>query len=263
MSTTSDNHIMFSYSWKSGHEKVHDIARQFQAADIPIWMDIYNGLGPNLLDGMAEAVEGSAAVCCFITPEYQESRCCKMELTYAHELNKTIIPCFLTKFQPKRWLGFITAGLIYYDFSNGFYGTVLNQLMHYVKRDILKVIPTIPPRPHPISVTLGNQYHQLRSDTTQKCAVGRMDSPEEQSSLYNGFLPDIFPTQTGYRASQNLQNEYSTLHGDWSIQPLSVCTDHRNSNISKTRTGQGTSRNDETQLPLNYKDYLWCNYLDN
>ncbi|CAF1274369.1 unnamed protein product [Rotaria sordida] len=161
MSTTSDNHIMFSYSWKSGHEKVHDIARKFQAADIPIWMDIYNGLGPNLLDGMAEAVEGSAA------------------------------------------------------------------------------------------------------DTTQKCAVGRMDSPEEQSSSYNGFLPDIFSTQTGYRASQNLQSEYSTLHGDWSIQPLSVCTDHRNSNISKTRTAQGTSRNDETQLPLNYKDYLWCNYLDN
>ncbi|CAF1262785.1 unnamed protein product [Rotaria sordida] len=161
MSTTTDNHIMFSYSWKSGHEKVHDIARQFQAADIPIWMDTYNGLGPNLLDGMAEAVEGSAA------------------------------------------------------------------------------------------------------DTTQKCAVGRMDSPEEQSSSYNGFLPDIFPTQTGYRASQNLQSEYSTLHGYCSIQPLSVCTDHRNSNISKTRTGQGTSRNDEIPLPLNYKDYLWCNYLDN
>jgi len=93
---------------------------------------------------MAEAVEESLAVCCFITPEYQESKCCKMELEYAHKLDKPIIPCFLTDFQPRKWLGILTAGLICYRFFNDSYDTVLKQLTSYVKRDILRVKKIVP-----------------------------------------------------------------------------------------------------------------------
>ncbi len=88
---------------------------------------------------MAEAVEESLAICCFITPEFQQSRYCKMELEYANQLNKPIIPCFVTNFQPKKWLGLLTAGLIRYDFSNDLNAIVLEQLIRYVKQDILKV----------------------------------------------------------------------------------------------------------------------------
>jgi hypothetical protein len=88
---------------------------------------------------MAEAVEDSLAVCCFITPEYQESKFCKMELKYANDLNKPIIPCFLTDFQPRKWLGIITAGLIRYNFSGAVKDDVLNTLIRYIQRDILKV----------------------------------------------------------------------------------------------------------------------------
>ena len=88
---------------------------------------------------MAEAVENSCAVCCFITPEYQESKYCKMELEYAHELEKPIIPCRLEDFQPRRWLGILTAGLIFYDFSSTLQESVLNQLIYHVQKDILKV----------------------------------------------------------------------------------------------------------------------------
>jgi hypothetical protein len=93
---------------------------------------------------MAEAVEESLAVCCFITPEYQKSKCCKMELEYAHKLDKPIIPCFLTNFQPRKWLGILTAGLIYYDFSNDSYDIVVNQLIQHVKQNILKVKTRVP-----------------------------------------------------------------------------------------------------------------------
>jgi len=93
---------------------------------------------------MAEAVEDSLAVCCFITPEYQESKCCKMELKYANDLNKPIIPCFLTDFQPRKWLGILTAGLIRYNFSGDVKDNVLNPLIHYIKRDILKVKSKLP-----------------------------------------------------------------------------------------------------------------------
>lgn len=88
---------------------------------------------------MAEAVEDSLAVCCFITPEYQESKCCAMELKYANDLEKPIIPCFLTDFRPRKWLGFLTAGLTRFDFSHDVNDEVLKQLVRYIKRDILKV----------------------------------------------------------------------------------------------------------------------------
>lgn len=88
---------------------------------------------------MAEAVEGSLGICCFITPEYQQSKYCKMELEYANKLNIPIMPCYLTDFQPSKWLGILTAGLIHYNFFNDSYDAVLISLIRYVKRDILKV----------------------------------------------------------------------------------------------------------------------------
>ena len=88
---------------------------------------------------MAEAVEDSLAVCYFITPEYQESKYCEMELKYANQLNIPIIPCFLTDFKPRKWLGLLTAGIIRYDFSNDVPGAYLNSLVCYIKKDILKI----------------------------------------------------------------------------------------------------------------------------
>lgn len=93
---------------------------------------------------MAEAVEESLAVCCFATPEYQESKYCKMELEYANKLNKPIIPCFLADFQPRKWLGILTAGLIYYNFSNDSSDVVVNQLIQHVQQNILKRKINIP-----------------------------------------------------------------------------------------------------------------------
>ena len=88
---------------------------------------------------MAKAVQQSYAVCYFLTPQYQESKCCKKELEYADELNIPRIPCYLTKFNPRDWLGLLTAGRIHYDFSNDSYDTVLNQVIRYIKQDILKL----------------------------------------------------------------------------------------------------------------------------
>lgn len=51
MSTVNGKHIMFSYAWEGGHKKVDKIASQCVAANVPIWMDNRNGLGPNLIDG--------------------------------------------------------------------------------------------------------------------------------------------------------------------------------------------------------------------
>ena len=67
---------------------------------------------------MAEGVQNAAIVCCFMTPDYQESHNCRKELQYADKLRVRIIPCMLSdkngrKWTPSDWLGVISAGLNY------------------------------------------------------------------------------------------------------------------------------------------------------
>ena len=44
---------------------------------------------------MAEGVSNAAVVVCFLTPKYEESENCKLELTFAKELKKPIVPVIL------------------------------------------------------------------------------------------------------------------------------------------------------------------------
>ncbi|CAF1546168.1 unnamed protein product, partial [Didymodactylos carnosus] len=54
---------------------------------------------------MAYGVENALAVCCFMTPEYQESKNCQKELLYADEQNVPIIPCRIrSDWKPSSWL---------------------------------------------------------------------------------------------------------------------------------------------------------------
>ena len=73
-----------------------------------------------LLFSMAEGVENASIVCCFMSPEYQASQNCKLELQYAQTQGKRILPCIVTdqnKWKPSDWLGLITAGLVYIKFK--------------------------------------------------------------------------------------------------------------------------------------------------
>jgi hypothetical protein len=73
---------------------------------------------------LAEGVENSCVLVCFLTPEYQDSEYCKKELRYASELRKPIIPILVgsddktSKWRPSQWLGFTITDLIYLDFTH-------------------------------------------------------------------------------------------------------------------------------------------------
>jgi hypothetical protein len=68
---------------------------------------------------MAEGVENAAVICCFLTPQYQDSVACKDELTYAKERRVCIIPIRLMKdWKPTGWLGFSITGLKYINFCD-------------------------------------------------------------------------------------------------------------------------------------------------
>ncbi|CAF3383574.1 unnamed protein product, partial [Rotaria sp. Silwood2] len=60
---------------------------------------------------MAEGVENAVAICCFLTPKYQDSVACKDELIYAIEQRICIIPILVVpNWKPKGWLGFSIEG---------------------------------------------------------------------------------------------------------------------------------------------------------
>lgn len=90
------SHIMVSYCHKNA-DRVRPVARRLQEKGVNIWIDTWGENMPgrmagNMVDKMAEGVEGSAVVLVFMSPEYQHSQNCKMECQYAHKLSKPIVP---------------------------------------------------------------------------------------------------------------------------------------------------------------------------
>ncbi len=98
---------------------------------------------------MSKAVENSAAVCFFMTPEYQISRSGRKELEYADKLEIPLIACRCrADFKPSGWLGLISAGLTWYDFrdlSDKRVNCTMNKLINYIQKDIFQMTPTVFP----------------------------------------------------------------------------------------------------------------------
>ncbi|CAF1584478.1 unnamed protein product, partial [Adineta ricciae] len=142
-------HIMISYAWRGTQDLAYEVADQLKNENIPVWMDIQDGIGGNINDGMAQAVENSAAICFFMTPEYQKSKSCRKELEYAEKLEIPLIPCRCrVDFKPSAWLGLISAGLKWYDFrdlSDKPVNATMNQLINYIQTNIFQINPTVFP----------------------------------------------------------------------------------------------------------------------
>ncbi|CAF3871460.1 unnamed protein product [Adineta steineri] len=120
MALSDGKHVMLSYNWKSQKivSRVYDILK---AENIPVWFDVQGGMKDDIYKSMAEGVENAAIVCCFMTPEYQESENCQLELTYAEKQHKRIIACLIDEkknWRPSNWLGLITAKLLYVHFKD-------------------------------------------------------------------------------------------------------------------------------------------------
>jgi hypothetical protein len=112
-------HVMLSYQWN--HKKrvvaVEKLLRETHS--IPTWIDIDN-MGANVYDSMAEGVQGAAAIVCFMTDEYKESRNCQLELKFAQQAGVPIIPVkFSSDWKATGWLGLITAGGLWISLDGG------------------------------------------------------------------------------------------------------------------------------------------------
>ncbi|CAD5124205.1 unnamed protein product [Dimorphilus gyrociliatus] len=109
-------HVMLSYQ-HGIQPMVEIIYNGLEKLGISVWMDIKGGMTGNINESMAYGVDNAAAVCCFMTHQYSESKNCKKELNYTDSQDIEIVPVMAEKsFKATGWLGIITAGLLWIDF---------------------------------------------------------------------------------------------------------------------------------------------------
>ncbi|CAF3715026.1 unnamed protein product [Adineta steineri] len=116
----ADKHVMLSYDSNS-QQIVSNIVRHLQLRRMPLWLNQEKETTDDLKKSLAEGVENAAVVCCFMTPNYEKSYFCQLELQYAQKRQKRIIPCMLTDtkvWKPSDWLESITKDLVPIDFHD-------------------------------------------------------------------------------------------------------------------------------------------------
>ena len=114
--TSKRGHLMLSYNHGSAEivRKVRDLLKE---AGYKTWFD-EDDIRGSIIDAMASAVEGAAAILVFYSEEYYKSPNCRQEAQYSFKLKKPIIPIRVQeKYQPEGWLGFILASELYFDLS--------------------------------------------------------------------------------------------------------------------------------------------------
>ncbi|KAJ3300947.1 hypothetical protein HDU76_005950, partial [Blyttiomyces sp. JEL0837] len=110
--------VMLSYEWTTGKTLVQIIKKELESRGIRVWFD-EEQMRANMYERMAEAIANSSVVTPILTVAYSKSANCKRELSYAGDLKKHIEPARALNKNEKleRWVELITAGTIYYDFS--------------------------------------------------------------------------------------------------------------------------------------------------
>ncbi|CAF5125411.1 unnamed protein product, partial [Rotaria sp. Silwood1] len=91
MATTEGIRVMLSYNHKS-KAIVKAVYKALVDEKVPVWFD-EKDMEDNILDSMAEGVFDATIVCCFMSPGYEASDNCKLELQHAQRHKKRIIPC--------------------------------------------------------------------------------------------------------------------------------------------------------------------------
>ena len=135
-------HVMFSYN-SNNENIVSKIYHLLQKENIPVWFDrngdqkesmykrydtktlhIYLTVTLHMnffIHSLADGVENAVLICCFVTPDYEKSENCKLEVKYAQQRGKPLILCNLgnaSTWKLTAWLKSITTGNIWIDFHD-------------------------------------------------------------------------------------------------------------------------------------------------
>ena len=120
----SEKHVMCSYQWNV-QTLVTEVYARIKIKGIPVCMDINGGVYGNINVAVVVGVENAAIICLFMTEDYEKSKSCELELSYARYRNVEVVPCMMqikasdgSPYQASDWLGALKAGKLWLDFTN-------------------------------------------------------------------------------------------------------------------------------------------------
>ena len=102
---------------------------------------------------MANAIENSQFVIICMSETYKTSPYCQAEANYAFQRQCKLVPLLMQpKYKPDGWLGFITSGKIYVDFTKHELDVACTMLRKEIddKREVIATKPTVSEVSHEI-----------------------------------------------------------------------------------------------------------------
>ena len=138
---------------------------------------------------MVDGVRNAQVVCCFMTPEYQESRNCRLELEYAHDKKKRIIPCMLgdkndTEWRPFGWLQSITTGLNFVDIRDDSESNICLQVEELIGR----IRNQLSFQPRESSCTSNDLFELIRHEYLQNSYIQRIIDEEKCFPIEQSYI---------------------------------------------------------------------------
>ncbi|CAF3415427.1 unnamed protein product, partial [Rotaria socialis] len=138
---------------------------------------------------MGEAVENASAICCFMTPEYENSTNCQLELKRGQDLGKRIIACMVgdkndRKWKPSGWLGLIIAGLTYINFRDDSDSNIRLRAGELIDR-IKKQPSTSATESLPQPVKL---FEEIRQKYIRENRIKRMVNEEKRFTIEQSYI---------------------------------------------------------------------------
>ncbi|CAF3579670.1 unnamed protein product, partial [Rotaria socialis] len=179
--------VMLSYNHKS-KSIVKLVYNTLLAENIPVWFD-EKDMDDNIYDSMGEAVENASAICCFMTPEYENSTNCQLELKRGQDLGKRIIACMVgdkndRKWKPSGWLGLIIAGLTYINFRDDSDSNIRLRAGELIDR-IKKQPSTSATESLPQPVKL---FEEIRQKYIRENRIKRMVNEEKSFTIEQSYI---------------------------------------------------------------------------
>ena len=139
---------------------------------------------------LAEGVENAAIVCCFISPDYEQSENCQLELQYAQKQGRRVLLfmlCGTQSWKPTRWLESMITNLECLDF----YEESESDIDYSVRGLIYCMNRKRPPirRPRLPSAEQSNYLYELvKHDFRRKSRIERFINPSQSFSIEQSYI---------------------------------------------------------------------------
>ena len=139
---------------------------------------------------LVDGVENAVLICCFVTPDYEKSENCKLEVEYAQKRGKPLIPCNLgnaSTWKPTAWLRSITGGNIWIDFHDVSESNIDSKTRELASRINEKCLST----PYSTSQSVDDAtylFELMKHEYRRNSRIQRFQNPAKSFPLEDSYI---------------------------------------------------------------------------